>query len=272
MTISQALKLYPTIESDLLLAHIVNRPKEFLYINPSYRLTSYELRVYKQRAERRLEHEPIAYILGYKDFYGLRFSVNRHVLIPRPETEWLVDQALVLLKARSSKLKAILDLGTGSGCIAISIAKHCPLKGVKIYASDISTKALTTAKANAQTHKAKVRYIQSDLFKNSNQKFDLIIANLPYVPLSDYQKLHAHLKHEPKNAITDGTSTWKLYELFFQQVANHVNPQATILLEIDPKARHRLATLAKKYLGGWSITFQQDLKKHWRYARIQKPL
>jgi len=253
MTIKEALKKYSSIEIEILLSHILGKSKEFLYMNRENKLTIKQLSNLAKLIKRREKGEPIAYILGYKDFCGLRFKVNKDVLIPRPETEELVHKVLQVYKA--GKPLRILDLGTGSGCIAISILKGLGLraKGIGVVASDISAKALAIAKQNAKKNIhtrlyecEEINFIKSDLFKNITGKFDVIVANLPYVPLKLLHRFIHHkpphpgplpqgeregkavddpfqgLKFEPAFALTDGTSSWQIYRQFFEQVGGHV--------------------------------------------------
>lgn len=252
MTIKDTLKKYQNIETEILLGHVLKKSKEFLYTHPEKKLTALELKKFKTLTKRRLKGEPIAYILGYKDFYGLRFKVNKNVLIPRPETEWLVEKALI-----QKNKNRILDIGTGSGCIAIAIKKHS--KTSKVTASDISFKALAVAKANARNQTVKIKFIKSNLFSNLKGKFDMIIANLPYVPTSDYKKLKSNLKYEPKLAITDGTNTAEIYKRFLKDVKNHLSPKGLVLLEIDPST--------KKYLPKQALIYK-DIAGLPRYAEI----
>lgn len=300
MTIHEAIKTYPTIETDLLLENILGQSKEFLYTNPSKKLTDLQTKKLIASIKRRQKSEPIAYILGYKYFYGLKFKVNKHTLIPRPETEWLVDKVLEIIKipqlaTRNSQLNTsykpqvtsykILDLGTGSGCIAITIAKqwskipfdHWIQNGQREYltmtpqitASDISPEALKIARSNANTHKTKIKFIKSNLFQNIKDKYDLIIANLPYVPINDYKKLKENLKYEPKPAITDGTNQNIIYTKFFEKVQNHLKPNSIILMEIDPTQKDSLPPELKTHLPKSKITFHKDLNKLYRYAIIK---
>ena len=239
MTISEALKAYKDIEADLLLGFVLKQPKEFLYLNPNKPLTKAQAESYRNMAKKRRQGIPAAYLLGYKDFYGLKFKVNRHVLIPRPETEWLVENALRIIKAKQSKSKTgplkVLDVGSGSGCIGISIRKNTPSQQVKFVASDVSAEALKVARSNAKTHNAKIQFIKSDLFTNLTGKFDLIVANLPYVPITDYKKLYPNLKYEPKLALTDGKDDFPLLRRFLAEVSKHLKERAVLLLEVDPK-------------------------------------
>jgi release factor glutamine methyltransferase len=235
MTIAEALKKYKDIEADLLLAHALKQPKEFLYLNPKLKLNPKQLLSFKSIAEKRRNGVPAAYLLGYKHFYGLKFKVNRNVLIPRPESEWLVDRTLKIASKSKKKLR-LLEVGTGSGCLAVSIAKGLDPKKSEIVATDISDKALEVAKYNSKLHKTKVKFIYSDLLNHVSGKFDIVIANLPYVPVSDYLKLHKNLAYEPFLALTDGTDSFELIKEFITEVKKHLKPKATMLLETDPKS------------------------------------
>lgn len=289
MTIHQALQKYKNVEIDLLLAHVLKQPKEFLYLNPQVSLTPQQTAQLATLVGRRHKGEPIAYLVGYKYFYGLKFKINKHVLTPRPETEWLVEHALNRIKNKElSRLigdrpkrlgiknkkphLAVLDVGTGSGCIAISLAHSlvtCHLSLVTtITASDVSTTALKVAEQNAKTHKANVQFIKSDLFKNIRGKFDIITANLPYVPQGMYELLFHNLKYEPKVAITDGGEVWDMYRRFFSQLPKHIKPGGTALLEIDDGSKPDLQKMLKQLLPDYKASFYKDLNGLWRYLEI----
>jgi release factor glutamine methyltransferase len=290
MTIKQILTRFNQIEIELLVADVLKKPKEFIFLHPEFVLTSKHLNILSKCIKRREKGEPVAYILGYKDFMGYRFKVNKHVLIPRPETEGLVELALDRIKnyelrIKNAKALRILDVGTGSGCVAVSLAKIIPgaIRDPRfiIHASDISHKALAVAKTNAKAHKAKIKFIHSDLFKNISGQYDVVVANLPYVPMKMLRKhlLHrgefnaqdpfAGLKYEPKFALTDGTSIWLIYKRFFEEVRAHLYPGAVILLEIDPSARKFLTEYQKKYLPKAKVNFYRDSGRLWRYMEIK---
>ncbi len=268
MTIAQALKKYHKTEIDLLLSHVLGKTKEFLFMNREIILSSYHLIILTKLVKRRLRGEPMAYILGYKDFYGLRFKVNRNVLIPRPETEELVNKVLSAKWLVLRRKIKILDLGTGSGCIIISLAKGLPSSRCTLYASDVSSNALTIAKQNAKIHKAKIRFLRSNLFSNIKGKFDIVIANLPYVPKRNYELGIKNLEYEPKIALVDSIKDFNLYERFFQQVGSHLNPNSSVYLEIDPAAKPLIAKWAKKYLPKGQVKFYRDFNNLWRYVEI----
>lgn len=239
MTVGESLKKYKNIEADLLLSHVLKKTKEFLFMHPEKLLTKTQEKYFTKLAKERQKGLPIAYLLGYKYFYGLKFKVTRDTLIPRPETEWLVENALRVINAKLLKKKTrgfkVLDMATGSGCIGISIKKSSLNRRIKVTATDVSTKALTIAKANAKANKVRIKFIKSNLFKNIAGKFDLVIANLPYIPISDYKKLYGNLKYEPKLALTDGGDNFKLLNRFLKEAPAHLNERAVVLLEVDPK-------------------------------------
>ncbi len=263
MTIKQALvwsnktlhKIDPQfIEGSILLSFCLGKNKEYLYTHPEQRLTEAQLKNYKKLITRRLKKEPIAYLIKQKEFYGLKFYVDKNVLIPRPETELIIDEILKI--NQNQKLKTILDIGTGSGCIAISLAKHLPK--VKIFATDISQKALLVAKKNAKQHNVlkKIKFLQGDLIKPlKNQRFDLIIANLPYLIINELK----NVPFEPKKALFGGKNGLEIIEKFLAQVKNILKPNSIIYLEISPTPVDKIKKLAKKYLPEKKMKFIKDL-------------
>lgn len=306
MTIQAVLNKYHKIEIELLLAHVLRKPKEFLYLYPQTRLTRIQANRLTRMAQRRMRGEPMAYILGYKDFYGLRFKVNRNVLIPRPETETLVNGVILRLSAAEAeesqkgnkgilrfaqddaKKIRILDVGTGSGNIVISLAKvffSSPklfaiaknLGGVEFYASDISTAALKVARQNAKTllprnsHTpvyGRIRFIKSNLLANIKGDFDIIIANLPY--LSKVWKLESvGLKFEPARALFAKEKGLMIIRRLLEQIAALKYRPKLIYLEFDPRQKLQLLSLIKKFLPWSKIKFYKDYNGWWRYAEMQ---
>lgn len=269
MTIADALKKYTDIEIELLLGHLLQQSKEFLYLHPEYKLSSEESAELVQMSKLRESGVPTAYITRYKHFYGLNFKVSKNVLIPRPETEWIVDEALRITtkKQREPKRKVvrILDVGTGSGAIAVSLAFNTDPAKVEIFATDISDKALVVAKQNANAAKVKINFSKHDLLTGVNGKFDIIIANLPYVPASDYKKFFENLKHEPKLALTDGTDNFILIKKLIDQLPSRLNKDGFVLLEIDPLAVKPLTLQAKKSGKYKTIKVIPDLQKLQRF-------
>lgn len=270
MTIKAILKAYPAIEIDLLLGHILKKPKEFLYLNPNKKLAQKQVNDLKSLIKRRQKGEPIAYILGYKYFCGLKFKVTPNVLIPRPETELLVEAALQLVKSEKSKVKIILDLGTGSGCIIISLAKQLPVTNHQLFASDIFKKTLNVAKQNAKANKVEVKFIHSDLLNKVHINADLIIANLPY-GWSEWKNNSSAatigLKFEPKKALFTKEKGLKEIRRLLERIAG--SKTKFILLEFDPRQKPDLQNLIKKILPHAEFTFHKDLNKLWRYVEIK---
>ena len=273
VTIKEALVHYQHMEIEILLSKILGKTKEFLYMNPERKLSRYQVRKLSSLVERREKGEPMAYILGYKDFYGLRFIVNKHVLVPRPETEEIVHKVYQVHKVREPL--RILDVGTGSGAIIVSLATSFSNLSPLTYhltASDVSPAALEVAKKNAKIHNTKIKFIKSDLFKNISGRFDVIVSNLPYVPKNVYRSKIDNLKWEPKLALVDTVRDFDLYKKFFEQIPYHLHPKSLIYLEMDPKTKPHITSYVKKYLPGWQVKFTKDLNDLWRYAEIRRGL
>lgn len=256
MTIAEVFKKYSSKELgnelEILLGYVLKQSKEFLYLNRTKDITTEQEKQLDDLVTKRKQGMPIAYLIGSKYFYGLNFKVNKNVLIPRPETEWIVDEVLRIIAKRQKtsdrKILRILDIGTGSGAIAISIAFNTDPTKVQVFASDISDKALGIAKQNAKRGKVNINFYKSDLLSKIKGKFDIITANLPYVPESDYNKFYENLKYEPKLALSDGTDDFVLIKKLINQLPSKLNKNGIALLEIDPKASDVKAPSFKKHI------------------------
>ncbi len=211
---------------------------------------------------RRSNHEPIQYILGETEFYGFRILVNPSVLIPRPETELLVEKIL----SENPAEKSLLEIGSGSGCIAIALKKLLPDSSVT--ATDISEKALKTAQENAEINQAEITLIQSDLFQNISGKFDLIVANPPYIPQHEYVELPAEIrKFEPENALLAEEEGIYFYRRILEQAEEFLNENGRIYFEIGYDQAERIREIALR--NGFSrIEVFQDLNGFDRMMRI----
>jgi release factor glutamine methyltransferase len=221
----------PDIDAELLLRHATNLNKDKLYVQYNRELTDKESHLLYDLIQRRVQSEPIAYILGYKEFFGLDFEVNPSVLIPRPETELLVEKAIAF--ARQQNIRLIADVGTGCGAIAIALAKHLP--DAKIYAVDISEDALRTAKTNCKKHDVcnRVTLLHGNLLEPIPKLVDLIIANLPYVKIADWKKLPNGIKaNEPKIALDGGADGLDVIENLLAKAKDKLQSNGTMLLEI----------------------------------------
>ncbi len=278
MLIQEVLQKYKNIEIEILLAHVLKRPKEFLYLRGEYKLTPKQKSRLTRAVQRRLKGEPVAYILGYKDFINLRFKVNKYTLIPRPETEVLVMKTLgAASKMHEGKQKfRILDVGTGSGCIAISLASQLPAAAYELHASDVQESALKVAKENAKKHKVKIKFVKSNLLKKVKGKFDIIVANLPYGwrgVKNRFSFVKDGLKYEPQEALYTQENGLMLIRQLLEQVkqTSALNPKSYIFLEFDPRQKSELAILIKKTLPEGKVKFYKDFRKYWRVAEIFLP-
>lgn len=176
-------------------------------------------------------HKPAQYILGYEDFHGLRFQVDERVLIPRPETEELVD---LILEENPSKELKVLDIGTGSGAISVSLKKSRPLW--QVTASDLSADALVLAKENAKLNQADISFVQSDVFEDISGNFDIIVSNPPYISENDKNEVGLNvLASEPKMALFADEDGLAIYRQIIERAAKHLSPQGKLYFEIGYK-------------------------------------
>lgn len=263
------------LEAEILLAYALKKDRVWLLTHPSFELRAPSFAIFDKLVRRRTTREPVAYILGQKEFYGRRFVVTKDVLIPRPDTELVVELATLL------KPTAIWDVGTGSGAIAVTLTKEIP--GAKILATDIDARALSVAKKNARLLGAKnVTFLKSDLLQpspfrwlvqQSNASHLIITANLPYLPASDAKKIDADVaKFEPKRALYSGKDGLDLITRFLGQLARHLPEwnyaSSTILIEFDPPQAWKLRALTKKLFPKAAATIHKDLAGRNRVLQI----
>ena len=235
--LEEAAKSVDQLDAELILAHVVAKERIFLHAHPDFELQPNQIERADQSLARRANGEPLAYITGVKDFYGRQFAVSKDVLIPRPETEALIEIAKRINPAN------ILDVGTGSGCIAITLAKELP--NAKIVAVDISEKALKVAQKNAEQHHAEVAFLQSDLLKNlpDTAKFNLIVANLPYVD-KNWAWLGPELAFEPELALyAEDGGLQQIKNLIYQSPA-HLLSGGYLILEADRSQHQKIIDFA----------------------------
>jgi len=249
------------IDAQILLEFVTKKSREFLLANPEFELSDAEIKKLDNLINQRKKHYPIAYITGHKEFFGLDFFVDKNVLIPRPETEQLVETALNFLQTTNHQLPTILDVGTGSGNIIISLAKN--VSG-NFSASENSTSALEVAKKNAAKHNVIIEFIMSDLFENITGKFDLIVANLPYVPANGSND--EEIKHEPESAIFANENGQEIIKRFLNEAKDHLNDDGLILLELDPRNAKSLATYAAKLFK--NVEILKDYSDKDRFLKI----
>lgn len=220
----------------VLLTDLLNVDKSWVHTHPEHELDDLQYRELEHRLVKRLEHIPLAYIRGFIEFYGRKFTVNSRVLIPRPESESFID----LLKELDLRKPAIADIGTGSGCLGISAALEIPDTTVHLY--DIDSDALAIANHNARHYDLKLQYYPSDLLENLRPPYDVLLANLPYVP--ETLITSPEITKEPALALFSGKDGLDHYRKFWQQVAElEIQPQyiLTESLEDQHEALHTLA-------------------------------
>lgn len=217
------------LECELLLSHITRRSKAFLYTHPDYELTATEVKHLQEHLERRKSGTPIAYILGVQAFWTVELKVTPDVLIPRPETECLVEKTLELVPPE--KVCTIADLGTGSGAIAIALAKERP--HWQFTAVDISKNALKIAEDNARNLGiSAIQFLQGNWCDNlPHNYYDAIVANPPYIAENDMALESEVRQHEPKEALIAGPSGLEHIEVLINQARNHLKPGGYLLLE-----------------------------------------
>jgi release factor glutamine methyltransferase len=224
-----------TAEAELLLCHTLGISRTQVYTEPERLLTNIEANRLRHVIQRRLLHEPTAYILRCCEFYGIEFYIDRRALIPRPETELLVEEGInfALHHLACGKRLTIADIGTGSGAIAVSLALALPK--AKVYATDISASALEVASINRQRHKVdkQIELLQGNLLDPLPEPADMIVANLPYVRDSELQALAPEIIYfEPRLAIAGGNNGWDRIRLLLDQIPGRLHPEGCLLLEI----------------------------------------
>lgn len=309
----------------VLLETVIKKDSTFFVNHPLEPLTNYQAQKFKKMLQKREKNIPLAYILGEKEFFGLNFKVNHSVLIPRPESEFLVERTIKFIKLKVHKVHkvSILDAGTGSGCIIISLAKQlndlpvrsstptfdkdsgrgeqCRIASLRLeeqagetieqlnfYASDISAKALNVARKNAKrllferereldnlvssrpsASNNKIRFYLSDLFSNKRmpKKYDIIIANLPYVPKDN--RTIEQLNNEPFGAIFADDNGTAIIKKFLTEAPLHIHDHGLILIELDPRNAEELLKYTQSLFKKTIITLLKDLTGHNRYLEIK---
>lgn len=237
--------------AERLLSRCLNFNRVDLYLNFDRPLSAVDLERFRKMLKRRLQREPLQYILGETEFRSLPFKVNPSVLIPRPETEILVDIVLKKCKEKfqNESILSILDIGTGSGCIAVSLAKY--LENVKITAVDISDSALKIATENAKVNGVEnnIQFLKEDFLKfhfvkKLSKKFDVLVSNPPYVSAEDFEKLPKEVKNfEPVFALKDGQDGLTFYRKIAERMHELLNPAGFVALEVGLGQAHKVQNL-----------------------------
>jgi len=257
---------YPRRDAELILAHVLGCDPTALLTHPERPLSAKEADGFESLLERRLANEPLQYLTGEQEFYGLLFEVSPDVLIPRPETEHLVEAVLERFDREANPL--IVDVGTGSGAIAVAIAHALPRS--QVTAVDFSPEALEVARRNADRHRVTDRmcFLQSDLLTAAERtQFDVVVSNPPYV--ADGEVLEPQVAHyEPHSALYAGPTGLEVYERLIPQASAVLKPQGWLMMEIGYGQQAALQAL----LAGWSeVSFVPDLQGIPRVVQAQKP-
>jgi release factor glutamine methyltransferase len=251
----------------VLLAHVLQRPKTWLLAHPEVHLSKAQSEQLESLLQRLEAGEPLPYLIGVQEFFGLEFEVDPSVLIPRPETELLVETALIWLKTHPSARKG-LDVGTGSGCIAVSLVNKCP--DLQMLATDLSEASLNVAQKNAKKHNTadRIKFVQCNLLPDDLQPVDLVCANLPYIPTKKLVEVNS-LPWEPNLALDGGESGLDLIDELLQKAPAFVNKPGLVLLEIEETLGAETQKLAERYFPETKISLHQDLAERDRVIRIE---
>lgn len=258
------------IEARMLLGHITKLSPVQIYTQPEQVLNQEQEGNLQELVERRICHEPAAYIVKHREFYGIDFYVDSRVLIPRPETELLVDMALEFTSSTYlARPLLIADIGTGCGAIAVSLALNLP--NSKIYATDVSLLALEVARLNCEHHKVtdRITLLQGNLLEPLPEHVDLLVANLPYIKSSELATLSPEItKFEPRMAIDGGKSGLDYIRQLLEQTKERINNKGCLLLEIGQNQEEELDNLIRSCLGRANFRFTSDLNGVKRVVKI----
>lgn len=236
----------PRLDAEVLLAHARGCKRVQLYTQYDFEMTPAHRAVMRDLVKRRANHEPVAYLVGYREFFSLKFHVTPDVLIPRPETESLVVE--LIEAAREMPEVRILDIGTGSGCIAVAAAVNLP--NASLTAVDLSEPALAVALENATSHNVadRITLLHGDLFSpvDVESRFDFIISNPPYVTESEYDTLAPDIReHEPRTALVSGADGLDTIRRIVVEAPDHLLPGGRLLIELDPQQAETVCGLTR---------------------------
>jgi release factor glutamine methyltransferase len=258
------------IEARMLLGHLTSLSPAQIYTQPEFTLSQEQEVKLQELIERRLSHEPAAYIVNHREFYGIDFYVDSRVLIPRPETELLVDTAIEFANTVClTKPPLIADIGTGCGAIAISLALNVPHS--TIYATDVSPSALEVAALNCTSHHVTDRIIllKGNLLEPLPEPVDLLVANLPYIKSSDLTNLSPEIiQFEPRTALDGGENGLDYIRQLLEQAEDRINTNGCLLLEIGQNQKKGLSNLIRSFFKRANFEFISDLSGIQRVIKI----
>jgi release factor glutamine methyltransferase len=265
----------PRLSAELLLSHVLELKRIDLYTQFNKQVPQDQLDKLHELVKRAGLYEPVAYLTGKTEFYSLELDITADCMIPRPETELLVQRSIEFLRTRSG-VQYVCDLCTGSGCIAVAIAKNFP--DARITATDISAAALAVAARNVEKHRLKeqVRLLCGDLFEPIIQQldvsqFDLIVCNPPYVSISEYEKLDKNIKdYEPQSALLAGQDGMDIYRRIIKEVDKFLKPGASLMLEIGYAQGPAVRELLEQTSAFTDIKIEKDFHNNDRIVNAIK--
>jgi len=260
---------YAWLDAEILVAHVLQSSRERLHSHPEQRLTPAQRQRLSRLTTRRAARVPVPYLTGEREFYGQMLIVSPAVLIPRPESEGLVELAIEWLTAHP-QARRMIDLGTGSGAVAIAVAKAVPR--IRIEARDVSQAALRVATANIERHRlrSRIRIAKADLLRGA-MPADLILANLPYISARQKRVRPRELEYEPALALDGGEDGLALIRTALSQAPAMVKPGGALLFEHDPSQTRRMVRLAQHQWPLAQVSVHKDLAGRDRVVRIQLP-
>ena len=252
----------PKQNAEIIISHILKMKRLDFYLHLENEISETQLNSILVIAERRKKHEPLQYILRETEFYSYKIKVCESVLIPRPETELLVEKII----KEENNVNSILEIGTGSGAIIIALKKH--FQNSIVLASDVSKDALKIAAENAEINSVQIEFVKSDIFENIAVRFDLIISNPPYISKVEYELLPKEIKdHEPKSALQAENNGLYYYEKILQNAKEHLTESGKIYFEIGCDQAEKITQIAKEN-GFSNIQVFKDLNGFDRIMRI----
>jgi release factor glutamine methyltransferase len=258
----------PTLDAQVLVAHFLGKPRTWVLAHPDAMLNQQQNDQLIQASDRLKHGEPLPYVIEHWEFFGMDFYLTPDVLIPRPETELLVERSLGWLRLHPRRRRAI-DVGTGSGCVGISLAMNIP--DLHVLLTDISFPALNVAMCNAQKYglSERLEFIQADLLDGITQRFDLICANLPYIPSDTLLKLPVS-KREPHLALDGGQDGIQLIARLLNQARNRMTPGGLIIMELESSQGVQVKTMAESLYPATNIQVLRDLSGLDRCVEIMR--
>ena len=257
------------LEADVLVRHVLSLERADLLARPETPLAPAQAAELESLLARRMRREPLAYVLGRREFHGLDFRVTSAVMVPRSETETLVEEALAWVRARQAPC-TVADVGTGSGCIAVSLAVRLP--GVRLLATDVSPAALAVTEENARRHgvAGRVRLLHGHLLQPLPGPVDLIVANLPYVPSGRFDGLQPEVRdYEPRQALDGGPDGTDLLRPLLRQAGAYLRPGGAVMLEIDDEQGATMAEEARSAFPAATVHVLPDLSGRDRVLVVQ---